>query len=119
LAGIAACLEACKTPYLLTVPCDSPLIAPDLAPRLFLGLNDQGADMAVASDGLRMQPAFALMKTSLLMNVRDFLAAGDRKLELWCQTQRLAVVDFSDRADTFININSNQDLDKLKAQIVL
>src|ERR1041385_8160772 len=30
LAGIAACLKACPTPYLLTVPCDSPLVAPDL-----------------------------------------------------------------------------------------
>ena len=34
LAGFLTGLERCETPWLLTVPCDTPLFPPDLAARL-------------------------------------------------------------------------------------
>jgi len=34
LAGLETGLRHCATPYLLTVPCDSPFLPPDLAARL-------------------------------------------------------------------------------------
>jgi len=38
----------CKTPYLLTVPCDSPFLPLNLAERLFAGLRHHEADIAIA-----------------------------------------------------------------------
>jgi molybdopterin-guanine dinucleotide biosynthesis protein A len=43
LAGFLAGLEHCPTPYLTTVPCDSPLFPTDLVARLGERLDDAGA----------------------------------------------------------------------------
>ena len=81
LAGFATALERCETPYLLTVPCDTPLFPADLVARLAQALADADADFAVAAareeDGqLRPQPVFCLMHTSLLESLARFTQAG-------------------------------------------
>src|SRR6218665_3131966 len=49
LAGFLAGLEHCRTRWLLTVPCDTPLFPPDLATRLAAAADRQGADIAMAA----------------------------------------------------------------------
>jgi molybdenum cofactor guanylyltransferase len=110
-------LSRCNTPYLLTVPCDGPLLAHDLAGRLYFALTDSKADIAAASDGTRLQPVFALMKCTLLTSLLAFLAEGERKIDLWYGRHALAVADFSDRPDTFLNINTPEDRELLKARM--
>jgi molybdenum cofactor guanylyltransferase len=109
LAGMAACLRRCETSLMLTVPCDGPLLAPDLVERFFFALKEKGADIATASDGKRPQPVFSLLKTSLLSSLIAFLSKGERKIDRWQEQHRLAVVDFSDRQETFLNINTPDD----------
>ena len=46
LAGFITGLEQCDTPYLLTVPCDTPLFPADLVRRLADALAATGADFA-------------------------------------------------------------------------
>src|ERR1700679_3295306 len=46
LAGMLAGLEHCDTPYLVTVPCDSPNFPTDLVARLAQGLVDASAALA-------------------------------------------------------------------------
>src|SRR5947209_14549865 len=46
LAGFLAGLERCETPYLVTVPCDSPLFPPDLVERLLAALERDDAEIA-------------------------------------------------------------------------
>src|ERR1700761_8879843 len=48
LAGMLAGLSHCPTPYLATVPCDSPDFPLDLVARLMQGLTDADVDMATA-----------------------------------------------------------------------
>ena len=48
LAGFLAGMEHCHTPWLLTVPCDTPLFPPDLAQRLAEAASIHGAAMAMA-----------------------------------------------------------------------
>ena len=66
LAGFLAGLEHCETPYLATVPCDSPHFPEDLVARLAERLDADDAEIAIAAtreDGeLRLQPVFCLMK---------------------------------------------------------
>ena len=64
LAGFLTGLERCETPWLLTVPCDTPLFPLDLAERLTQAVNESGADIAMAAareeDGQqRSQPVSA------------------------------------------------------------
>lgn len=116
LAGFAAGMAASSTPLLLTLPCDGPLVAPDLARRLRTGLEAAGADIAVAHDGRRMQPVYALVRCALLPDLEAFLTAGERKIDLWYARHRTTPVDFSDVPQQFTNVNTPDDRLRLEQE---
>ena len=108
LAGILKALQQCKSEWLLTVPADSPFIPANLAQRL--GKNIQNNKIVMAHDGERLQPTFALIHKSLASSLEDFLQQGERKARVWMQQQPHKIVDFSDQAYAFININTKDEL---------
>jgi len=110
LAGIAAGLEHCTSDYLVSCPCDSPLVPPDLVSRLQQQLQADNAEIAVAHNGERLQPVFALIKRSLLASLQAYLDEGGRKIDTWYGQHAMTVVDFSDRPEAFININTADDV---------
>ena len=88
LAGFLAGLEHCTTPYLATVPCDSPLFPEDLVARLAARLAADDAEVAIAAtreDGeLRLQPVFCLMQATVLESLVALhrqRPAQDRRLD--------------------------------------
>jgi molybdopterin-guanine dinucleotide biosynthesis protein A len=111
LAGVLAGLNHCVTPYLVTVPCDTPCFPHDLVERLAGGLA--GADIATAysceGDELSPQPVFCLMKTSLRESLRAFIDGGQRKTGLWARELGGARVVFDDAA-AFANFNTLVEL---------
>lgn len=109
LAGFAAALSACNTDYIVTLPCDGPYVPADLVTRLAAAREANHAEIAVAHDGQRMQPVYALIPRSLLASLQGFLAAGDRKIDLWYARHDTALADFSDVTETFFNINTEDD----------
>jgi molybdopterin-guanine dinucleotide biosynthesis protein A len=109
LAGIASAMEIADKAYLLTTPCDSPFVPDDLAQRLLNALRPRAAEIAVAQDGERMQPVFALLRTDLLESLRSYLDSGQRKIDHWFERHRCITVDFSDWPDAFINVNTPED----------
>ena len=117
LAGMLAGLTHCATPYLVTVPCDSPHFPLDLVARLAAGLTQNPSDMATAytrADGrLFPQPVFCLLHRSLLERLRSFIVSGERKTGAWARTQRSAPVIFEDEA-AFANINTLEELGQLE-----
>ncbi len=117
LAGMASCLGAIDTPFMVTVPCDSPFIPADLVKRLYSQLEQNDADISVAHNGDRIQPVFVLMKNSLRNSIMDFLNNGERKIDQWFEQHKLAITDFSDQPDTFININTQDELAKIEAKL--
>lgn len=130
LAGLHAGLSRCATPYLLSVPCDSPLLPLDLAVRLSNALEDTDADLAFASSdrehgcedggkraGRRQRhPVFCLLKTALLPQLDAYLHNGGRKMETWIDTLASVDVYFGDSAP-FSNINTLQQLQQLEQPI--
>ena len=109
LAGFLAGLENMQTDYLLTLPCDGPVIADDLAQRLATGLSDAGADIAVAHDGKRLQPVYAMLHRRVLPDLRLALEQGERKIDRWYPRNHWITVDFSDVPEQFNNINTPED----------
>ena len=109
LAGFAVALSVCNTDYIMTLPCDGPAVPADLAARLSRTLIENEAELAVAYDGQRMQPVYALIPRSLLDSLQSFLDGGDRKIDLWYAKHNTALADFSDIADSFFNINTEKD----------
>ena len=113
LAGIAKALSVVSTPYLLVLPCDSPLVNEIVIDRLIKCMTDKDTDICVADDGTHIHPTFALIKTSLKDNLLAFLDSGERKLGLWIEQNNFQKVDFSDQPKVFINLNNPQDFDKI------
>jgi molybdenum cofactor guanylyltransferase len=112
LAGLHAAMRVCETPWLTTVPCDSPFLPLDLTARLFEAARRDNADIAVAISEGFAQPVFALYNVSLLASLEAFLNAGERKIDLWTARHRIANVVFTD-AHAFANINTLEELEKL------
>ncbi len=117
LAGFLAGLEHCTTPYLVTVPCDTPNFPTDLVARLAAGLIAQSAQSAVAAaregDRMQVQPVFCLMASGLKDSLLEFIASGQRQVERWVALHRCATVVFDDVA-AFANANTAQELQRLQ-----
>ena len=113
LAGFLAGLEHCETPYLATVPCDSPRFPQDLVARLAERLDADAAEIAIAAtreDGeLRLQPVFCLMNATVIESLIRFTAGGQRKIDAWTATLRHVAVEFDD-ARAFVNANTVAEL---------
>lgn len=126
LAGFLTGLERCETPYLLTVPCDTPLFPLDLAQRLMNALEEQKADIAVASAPetddagqmrTRPQPVFCLLKSELMESLVAFMQSGGRKIDAWTAQHRVAHAAFDGERDdknAFANVNTLQELHALE-----
>lgn len=117
LAGMAAALAQADTPWIATVPCDGPFLPADLVSRLQAACEREQAEIAVAHDGERMQPVYALIPTALRASLEAFLQAGERKIDLWYARHRLALADFSDQRDTFVNVNTPEQRDAVEQRL--
>ncbi len=117
LAGLVTGMTHAATGFVITAPCDSPLVAGDLVERLHSACLAESADIAVAHDGQRLQPVFALARTSLKSDLENWLESGERKIDRWFARHRTVQVDLSDRAETFINVNNPEDRDALEARL--
>jgi molybdenum cofactor guanylyltransferase len=117
LAGLLAGLEHCQTPYLVTVPCDTPDFPLDLVERLAAALNAHDAEIAMAAtveNGARqVQPVFCLLRSTLLESLVAYLHAGERKIDRWTARHRCAEVLFDDAA-AFFNANTMAELQQLQ-----
>ena len=124
LAGFMTGLAHCETPYLLTVPCDTPLFPLDLVARMADAMAREQADFAVAAapeeDGqLRPQPVFCLMGVQMLESLAQFTQAGGRKIDVWTAQHKTVAVPFDgpgDAAHAFFNANTLAELHQLEAR---
>ena len=117
LAGWLAGLERCETPFMVTVPCDTPHFPADLVARLAAALVAQDADIAMAATlengAVQVQPVFCLLKAELMESLVAYLHGGQRKIDRWTAQHRCATVVFDDMA-AFANANTLQELAQLQ-----
>jgi molybdopterin-guanine dinucleotide biosynthesis protein A len=126
LAGFLAGLAHCGTPWMLTVPCDTPLFPRDLAARLAEAAERDGSDIAMAAGperdahgnaAMRPQPVFCLLHTSLRERLAGYVCSGGSKVRAWAMQQRCSVVPFDqphDAPDAFANANTLAELQALQ-----
>jgi molybdenum cofactor guanylyltransferase len=117
LAGFNLGLKHGKHDYLLTLPCDSPLIPDDLANRLMHALIEENAEIAVAKSGENTHPVFCLMKKHLLPSLTTYLQQGERKVSTWQKSLNYIEVDFNDCDDAFVNVNTFEELEALALKL--
>ena len=113
LAGIHAALLQTDTLYLVTVPCDSPLLPTDLVSRLSVAVSEHSADAAVVvtSDGEQQQrhPVFLLLKSDVRSSLEHYLNNGGRKVDDWLASLNCVDVLFEDET-AFTNVNTPEDI---------
>lgn len=147
LAGMLAGLQACTTEWLVTVPCDTPALPPDLVARLFAAAQAAGLRVAMpvtheaaghgAADGPgaaatrgdgssrkprtgpQPQPVFCLLHRSLRAPLAEALAAGERKIDRFTRAQGQVLVPFTapGEAQAFFNANTDEDLERLRREM--
>jgi molybdopterin-guanine dinucleotide biosynthesis protein A len=118
LAGFSVGLKACKTPYLLTAPCDSPLLPNNLAELLSAEMERGDFELIYASSKeaggkVWAQPVFCLMRANLQDSLASFLLKGDLKIDHWFKELRSSTVVFDD-PQVFANVNTPEELKSLE-----
>jgi molybdenum cofactor guanylyltransferase len=118
LAGVLVGLEQCQTPWLVTVPCDSPEFPLDLVEQLARAADAQHADIAYAvtteADGREQtHPVFCLLKNELMESLVAFMQGGGRKIDAWFAQHKAVGVRFAN-AQAFFNANTAQELAQLQ-----
>ncbi|MDR2154156.1 MAG: molybdenum cofactor guanylyltransferase MobA [Burkholderiaceae bacterium] len=124
LAGFLTGLEHCRTPLLLTLPCDVPLFPLSLCERMARALSAAHADIAMAAapertGRLRAQPVFCLLRAhvGLKQSLAAFMAEGGRKIDAWTARHPLTIVPFNQPGDdplAFTNANTPNELRALE-----
>jgi len=127
LSGFLVGLERAETPYVLTVPCDTPRLPLDLAERLSEALVRENADIAMAAAPetdehghaeVRTQPVFCLIKIELSESLVKFTHSGGRKIDAWTAQHKTVVVPFNAEGDdplAFANVNTLTELQALES----
>jgi molybdenum cofactor guanylyltransferase len=118
LVGFLAGLQHAETPWVVTVPCDSPNFPTDLVARLAKALDEHGAEIAYAAtleaDGREQtHPVFCLLPIALHDSLLAFLDGGGRKIDAWFARHRAVAVRF-DEAPAFFNANTAEELASLQ-----
>jgi molybdopterin-guanine dinucleotide biosynthesis protein A len=126
LAGFLTGLERCETPYLVSVPCDTPRFPLDLVERLATALEREDAEIAMAAGletdeqgqtQIRTQPVFCLLRVELLESLVKFTQGGGRKIDAWTAQHKTVVVPFDQAGDdplAFSNANTLLELKQLE-----
>ena len=117
LAGMARGLSHSDAEYLLTVPCDGPLLPADLAERMLNLARKNSARAVLAFDGKYRQPTYNLVHTDLLPAMLKSLEHNEHKLGKWLMDNGACLIDFSEQKSAFLNVNTPADLELLVQQL--
>lgn len=120
LAGLYTALDHFGTQVgsVFMCPCDSPFVPHDMLERMHRAQRTQAATITVATDGNRLQPVFLLVKSEAMESLGKFLDSGERKIDRWFSSETLAEVDFSDNADAFLNINTDEERIRIEQDLI-
>ncbi|MEO6024794.1 MAG: molybdenum cofactor guanylyltransferase MobA [Burkholderiales bacterium] len=116
LAGLERGLAEAQHEYIVTAPCDSPLLPADLVARLAAALGENQAQLAVVKTLAQVHPVFCLTQRALHGHLVAYLRSGGRKIDAWYATLKVVEVNFDDEVDAFSNINTRDELKLLQQE---
>lgn len=116
LAGLVAGLHYARaqgSPRMMLLPVDTPLLPPDLLPRLHELLDETGHGCAVPQCGGHLHMACSLWDCSATLSEVDSVkATGMRSIKGLAQKVGMSCLDIPDEnaVSAFLNINDNRTL---------
>ena len=120
LAGLLAVKERelLKTPWVLTAPCDAPMVPKTLLETLWTAAEEDGfghAAYTVVAEGYP-QNAFALIRSEALSEIRPFLLSGERKLGAWLKGAGQKKIFMENYSGNFKNLNAFEEISSAEAE---
>lgn len=111
LHGLYSAMQSITNDWLLSVPCDCPKIPLDYCKRMTA--HSDKALAFVADDGARMHNGCVLLHKSLQQEILARLQKQQLAMYRFLQDIGAHCVDFSDQAEGFVNINTNDELQQV------
>ncbi|MBE1769743.1 molybdenum cofactor guanylyltransferase MobA [Escherichia marmotae] len=108
LAGMLSVMQQEADEWFLFCPCDTPYIPQDLASRLYHQRKD--ASVVWVHDGERDHPTIALVNRTIEPLLQEYLHSGERRVMAFMNLAGGHAVDFSDRKEAFVNVNTPEEL---------
>jgi len=110
--------DALRPGHIVTVAADTPFFPADLVSRLMQALEEEKADIALATSDGNLHPVFGFWPVALEPDLTDWLASGEKpRVSAWAKRHRVAQAHFGPlktadglAADPFFNINTREDL---------
>jgi molybdopterin-guanine dinucleotide biosynthesis protein A len=120
LAGVLAGLvwaEELKANWLVTAPCDTPLLPVDYVPQLHAAATQDNVRLAAAATASGLHPLCAIWHVSLRAPLEAKLTAGHPPIHELIREFSGAAVSFADE-DAFLNVNTPGDLTRAEALLL-
>jgi molybdopterin-guanine dinucleotide biosynthesis protein A len=117
LAGLAAAMACAETPWLLTSPCDTPLLPSNLAQCLAAVVTEHHVQIAIAADAERRHPLHALIPCTVRAELQAYLASGGRSVHGWLERHTVAIARFDNQPNAFSNLNRSADAGPIRKRL--
>ncbi len=116
LGGIFTALVHSNNPYICTIPCDMPLLVPDLFRLLFKKRSDNRPVVARSENGI--EPLLSLWPTGLVSSLYSYIKDGKYNLryiltELQAIEINIPLLMKNYNPNIFTNVNYKKDLEKI------
>lgn len=116
LGGLLTACTYSALPYLFCCPGDAPRLSTTLVSTLAEALTLSQKDIAIPHDGVQPQHLFMLLSLRATAQLQAYLATGHRSVSGFVAGTPHVVVDASSAFDTFMNINTEHDLQAVGLQ---
>lgn len=78
--------------------------------------SNEENDVCVAHNGIRSQPVFMLVSKSKVQSLHNYLANGDRKIDIWYKQNNHKYIYFDNDTQYFDNINTTEQLNEYNSK---
>lgn len=118
MAGIVSCLEQLAGHTLLTLPCDMPLLDPEILKKMIL-LNEGNIDGVFIKDATgRIEPMIGLYNPSIFDNLSAYFHSGQDSLYRFIESA-VNVSYLQLKNDQLTNVNTPEDHLKISGKNIL
>ena len=115
LAGMLSVMQQCESEWCLFSPCDTPYIPDNLLERL--RAECKSTNPVWVHDGERDHPTIALVNRINAPQLQDYLNRGERRVMVFMREVGGHSVDFSDTKESFVNVNTPEDLARWQEKV--
>ena len=115
IGGIYSCLYESKSDLNIVISCDSPLIQLKILKKILLHSANSDADLIYSTYKNKTHPFPGCFNKKIISRLNNVIDNGERKLLSLHKYFKMDFVDFSaEKKDFFLNLNSPDDLKKIK-----